>query len=78
MSFNNSTNVTCSERTSNNDNMVDIYFAISWWFEYFLQTGIGIAGLIANTLAIPILLSVSQIYFIFSFVPQLIILKEDC
>jgi hypothetical protein len=41
--------------------MVEIYFAISWWFEYFLQTGIGIAGLIANTLAIPILLSVSLI-----------------
>ena len=60
MSYNNSTNVTCSERASNDDNMVEIYLAISWWFEYFLQTGIGIAGLIANTLAIPILLSVKS------------------
>lgn len=58
MSYNNSTNVTCSERASNDESMVEIYLAISWWFEYFLQTGIGIAGLIANTLAIPILLSV--------------------
>jgi hypothetical protein len=41
--------------------MVEIYFAISWWFEYFLQTGIGIAGLVANTLAIPILLSVKRL-----------------
>ena len=60
MSYNNSSNVTCSEKVTSDDNMVEIYMAISWWFEYFLQTGIGIAGLIANTLAIPILLSVSK------------------
>ena len=59
MSFNNSTNVTCSEKEPHDDNMIYIYGIISWWFEYFLQTGIGIAGLVANTLAIPILLSVS-------------------
>ena len=34
-----------------------IYETVSWLFENILQTGVGLAGIMANSLAIPILCS---------------------
>jgi len=57
MNFANNTTEICNEKLPGDE--YNTYITISWWFEYFLQTRIGIAGLFANTLAIPILCSVS-------------------
>jgi len=56
----NSTNTTlgnviaCEEPT---EAAVHVYETFSWLFENVLQTGVGLAGIMANTLAIPILCS---------------------
>ena len=39
------------------ESAVQIYEVVSWLFENVLQTGVGLAGIMANTLAIPILCS---------------------
>ena len=35
--------------------MEDMKREVTWWSEYFLQTIVGVAGLLANTIAIPVL-----------------------
>ena len=51
---NDTTSINCDEPSNE---AMDIYNNISWLFEDVLQTIIGIAGLMANIIAIPILSS---------------------
>ena len=46
--------IACEEPS---ESAVHIYENVSWLFENVLQTGVGLAGIMANTLAIPILCS---------------------
>ena len=55
MNTTNSTNITCSETDSEATREMYKYF--SWWTEYFIQSIIGVAGIAANTVAIPVLCS---------------------
>jgi hypothetical protein len=50
----NATDIICEEPS---EAAVAMYRTISWLFENVLQTGVGIAGILANSLAIPILCS---------------------
>lgn len=49
--------VTTSICEEPSEEAIRMYHTISWLFENVLQTGVGIAGLMANLLAIPILCS---------------------
>ena len=53
--FLNSSDERCNVDVREQAVMEDMKRDVTWWSEYFLQTIVGVAGLLANTIAIPVL-----------------------